>query len=170
MLVQEPQQNNFIRRFTFAERMLEVLRDDTVLIMSDEAHFHLTESVNKQHFQYWSANNPQELHQRPLYCEQLTVWCGVARLSVIGPYFFRERGHTVEVNSQCYVTMLREFLLPELRRCHIDLTAAWFQQDGATCHTSRESMALLREHSPGDVEWPLDPQIFRCAITSYGAT
>jgi hypothetical protein len=78
MVVQELQQNDFIRRFTFAERMLEVLMDGTVLIMSDEAHFHSTGSVDKQNFQYWSANNPQELHRRPLYCERVTVWCRMA--------------------------------------------------------------------------------------------
>ena len=37
----------------------------------------------------------------------------------------------------------------------------WFQQDGATCHTANETMALLRDKSnghvisrDGDVNWP----------------
>jgi len=37
------------------------------LLMSDEAHFHLHGTVNKQNFRYWSAVNPHELHQRPTY-------------------------------------------------------------------------------------------------------
>jgi hypothetical protein len=43
----------------------------------------------------------------------------------------------------------------------MDLGDIWFQQDGATVHTSRASMAVLRDHFPGrlsslrgDLEWP----------------
>jgi hypothetical protein len=100
----------------------------------------------------------------------------MARFGVIGPYFFREGGRTETVNSQRYVTMLREFLLPQLRRFRIYLTAAWFQQHGATCHTSTESMALLREHFPwhliskcGDVECPPRfPDLSACDYFLWG--
>jgi hypothetical protein len=158
MVIQELQQTDFIRTFAFAERILEVLRDG--------AHFHLTGSVNEQSIRYWSANNPQEVHQRPLHCERVNVWCGMARFG----------GRTVTVNSQCYMKILHKFLLPELRRCHIDLNTVWFQQDGATCQTSRESMILLREHFPGhlilkcgDVEWPpRSPDLSACDYFLWG--
>jgi len=46
-------------------------------------------------------------------------------------------------------------------RRRINLNTIWFQQDGATCHTSRETMDFLRQHFPrrlislrGDIEWP----------------
>jgi hypothetical protein len=96
--------------------MLELVTDDIVLIMSDEAHFHLSGTVNKQNFRYWATENPRELHQQPLHCERVTVWCGVSRTCIIGPYFFRENGRTVSVNTDRYLAMLHDYFLPELRR------------------------------------------------------
>jgi hypothetical protein len=33
----------------------------------------------------------------------------------LGPYFFEDnKGHAVTVNTECYVAMLNEFILPEL--------------------------------------------------------
>lgn len=55
--------------------------------------------------------------------------------------------------------MIREFLQPQLEE-H-GLQNFWFQQDGATCHTARETVAHLRDVFPtklisknGDIEWP----------------
>lgn len=43
----------------------------------------------------------------------------------------------------------------------MDLTNTWFQQDGATCHTARDTLTLLHEKFEGsvisrggDVNWP----------------
>ena len=59
------------------------------------------------------------------------------------------------------MAMLRNFCEPELRRRGIDLSLVWFQQSGATAHTARASMSVLREMLPqhviscdGDVLWP----------------
>ena len=43
--------------------------------------------------------------------------------------------------------MLEGFVEPQLRRLGIDPTALHFQQDGATAHTARNSMAVVRECS-----------------------
>lgn len=55
--------------------------------------------------------------------------------------------------------MITNFLWPELEDMNVD--DMWFQQDGATCHTANETMALLREKfngrvisQRGDVDWP----------------
>jgi hypothetical protein len=82
----------------FAKNMLEIVADDAVIAMSDEAHFHLSGCVNKQDFRYWSDTNPQQLHECPLHSECVTIWCCVGSFGVIGPYFF-EDGHDVTVNS-----------------------------------------------------------------------
>jgi hypothetical protein len=77
-------------------------------------------------------------------------------------YFFEdETADAVTVTSDRYVHMVNEFLLPELRRRDMDIATFWFQQDGATAHTARQSMKTLRtvfEHRIisryGDIPWP----------------
>uniref|UniRef100_T1IEZ2 Uncharacterized protein n=1 Tax=Rhodnius prolixus TaxID=13249 RepID=T1IEZ2_RHOPR len=58
------------------------------LLMSDEAHFELSGSVNKQNFRYWASGNPQFIPEKPLHGQRVTVWAGVASWGIIGPYFF----------------------------------------------------------------------------------
>jgi hypothetical protein len=84
--------------------------------MTDEAHFHLPDCVNKQNFIYWAEENPQQLHQRPLHSACMIVWCGAANFGVIGPYFFEDKDGRA-VTSTCYVEILWNFLIPQLS-CH----------------------------------------------------
>ena len=115
-----------------SEQLLEMLNDDGVintLLMTVEAHFHLSGYVNKQNYRYWAPENPHELHQHNLHSERLTVWCGIASFGVLGPYFFEDNeGAAVTVTSKRYVAMLRNFCEPEFRRRGIDLSSVWFQQ------------------------------------------
>ena len=55
--------------------------------------------------------------------------------------------------------MITLFLFPELDALQVD--DLWFQQDGATCHTARETTQLLQQKFPGrlisnngDLHWP----------------
>ena len=52
----------------------------TAVLFSDESHFHLRGTVNKQNFRL--EKSPCELHERPLHCPQVTVWCAVAEFSI----------------------------------------------------------------------------------------
>ena len=45
--------------------------------------------------------------------------------------------------------MINEFLWPELEDMNVD--DVYFQQDGATCHTSGETIGFLRENFLGRV-------------------
>lgn len=180
VMVQELRERDFQSRVLTCQRLLHLATENdllNVLIMSDEAHFHLSGKVNRQNFRYWSAENPKEIHETSLHPKKVTVWCGVARYGVIGPYFFEdERGNTVTVNSERYVEMLRGFLVPELRMLGIDMTNTWFQQDGATCHTAIDSMTVLRELFPGkvisrfgDVPWSArSPDLTSCDCWLWG--
>ena len=49
--------------------------------------------------------------------------------------------------------MLQNFFQPQLREIFNDEHGAdvWFQQDGATAHTSRRSLSLVRGMFPGHV-------------------
>jgi hypothetical protein len=69
--------------------------------------------VNKQNFRYWAAENPRELHARPLQSPKVTVWCTLSSIGVIGPYFFEEGGVTVTVNANRYCDMLEKCLRPK---------------------------------------------------------
>jgi len=115
--------------------------------------------VNKQNMRYWSGVNPREIHQRPLHSDRVTVWCAISRIGIIGPYFVDEDDRAVTVNSERYVAMIQEFFAPALKELNAELV--WFQQDGATAHTARKSMAVLSEMFPGrlislrgDISWP----------------
>jgi hypothetical protein len=109
-------------------------------------NFYLSGTVNKQNFRYWAAENPRELHARPLHSPKVTVWCTLSSIGVIGPYFFEEGGGTVTVNANRYCDMLENFLRPKIDEYgeEHNLEEFWFQQDGATAHTARRPRAILK--------------------------
>ncbi|GFX21217.1 putative transposable element [Trichonephila clavipes] len=124
------------RRFVeWAQNEIAVVPDfNKRILFSDEAHFCLNGYVNKQNCRIWSEANPQVYVETPLHLEKLTVWCALWAGGIIGPYFFKsDEGHK------------------EL----------WFQQDGATCHTARATIDLLKDTFGdrlisrfGPVNWP----------------
>ena len=88
MVGQELSEEDFETRRAACDDILQNIPPDAVFISSDEAHFHLCGTVNKQNFRYWAAENPRELHQQPLHSPKVTVWCAVAEFGVWGRYFF----------------------------------------------------------------------------------
>jgi len=73
--------------------MLKIIAsDDVILMMGDEAHFHLDSYVNKQNCRFWAAEKPQELHQRPLHAAKVPVCCGISKVGIVGPYFLKKKG------------------------------------------------------------------------------
>lgn len=178
MMVQELSPADYVNRRTLCEQMLAQIPLEANFFSSDEAHFHLSGIVNKQNFRYWAENNPQIIRERPLHSPKLTVWCAVSQFGVIGPYFFEEEGVTVTVNSRRYVSMLQNFLQPRMEEIVEEegLGDLWFQQDGATAHTARNSLNVLREMFPGhlvslrgDVGWPArSPDLSICDFFLWG--
>jgi len=65
----------------------------------------------------------------------------------MGSYFFEEGGETVTVTSNQYCEMSENFLRPRLEEFD-DSEDFWFQQDGATAHTARRLLGILREMFP----------------------
>ena len=175
MVAQELLERDHETRVACCKDILENVPADTILITSDKAHFHLSGFVNKQNFRYWSESNPRELHERPLHSERVTVWCEVANFGVWGPYFFEEEEKTASVTSALYVKMLQNFLMPKLRNLGENATV-WFQQDGATAHTAKKSMDVLRRLFPahlislhGDIGWPArSPDLSPCDYFLWG--
>ncbi|GFW89250.1 transposable element Tc3 transposase [Trichonephila clavipes] len=95
--------------------------------------------------------------------KKLTVWCDLWAGVIIGPYFFKnDEGHNVTDNGDRYRAMITNFFIPELN--NHDVQELWFQQDGATCHTARATIDLLKDTFGdrlisrfGPVNWPPRP-------------
>ncbi|GFW07100.1 hypothetical protein TNCV_3692951 [Trichonephila clavipes] len=133
------------RRFVeWAQNEIAVVPDfHKRILFSDEAHFWLNSYVNKQNCRIWSEANPQVYVETPLHPEKLTVWCALWAGGIIGPYFKNDEGHNVTVNGDRYRAMITNFFIPELN--NHDVQELWFQQDGATCHTARATIDLLKD-------------------------
>ncbi|GFV25190.1 putative DD41D transposase [Trichonephila clavipes] len=150
------------RRFVkWAQNEIAVVPDfHKRILFSDDAHFRLNGYVNKQNCRIWSESNPQVYVETPLHPEKLTVWCALWAGGIIGPYFFKnDEGHNVTVYGDRYRAMITNFFIPELN--NHDVQELWFQQDGATCHTARATIDLLKDTFGdhlisrfGPVNWP----------------
>ncbi|GFT76485.1 putative transposable element [Trichonephila clavipes] len=149
------------RRFVeWAQNEIAVVPDfHKRILFSEEAHFWLNGYVNKQNCHIWSEANTQVYVETPLHLEKLTVWCALWAGGIIGPYFFKnDEGHNVTVNGDRYRVMITNFFFPELN--NHDVQELWFQ-DGATCHTARATIDLLKDTFGdrlisrfGPVNWP----------------
>ncbi|GFV77668.1 transposable element Tc3 transposase [Trichonephila clavipes] len=98
--------------------------------------------VNKQNCRIWSEANPQVYVETPLHPEKLTVWCALWDGGIL---LQNEEGHNVTFNGDRYRAMITNFFIPELN--NHDVQELWFQQDGATCHTARATINLLKDNS-----------------------
>ncbi|GFU66961.1 uncharacterized protein TNCV_4296131 [Trichonephila clavipes] len=109
------------------------------ILVSDEAHFWLNGYVNKQNCRIWSEANPQVYVETPLHPEKLTG----ALYGLEESFFKNDEGLNVTVNGDRYRAMITNFFIPELK--NHDVQELWFQQDGATCHTARATIDLLKD-------------------------
>ncbi|GFY07739.1 uncharacterized protein TNCV_4133361 [Trichonephila clavipes] len=80
-------------------------------------------------------------------------------LRLVESFFKNDEGHNVTVNGDRYRAMITNFFIPQLN--NHDIQELWFQQDGATCHTARATIDLLKEMFGdrlilrfGPVNWP----------------
>lgn len=163
-LTQVLQPSDHLERRKFADFVLERTQEDPdfvkKILFSDESHFHLQGYVNKQNCRIWATENPRQVLEVPLYSQKVTVWCAFWSGGVVGPFFFEdEEGNSVTVNGSRYRDMLANFLCPQLSV--LPTNELYFQQDGATCHTAKETTAFLKSRFPGrlisihgDVKWP----------------
>lgn len=139
--VQELKQPDKAKRIHYCRWLLsmieEELLDPLLYFMSDEAWFHLSGYVNSQNTRHWSCENPHIIYEAPLHDQKIGVWCAVSGTRIVGPIFFSSI-----VNTDVYLDILRQFneqLTPQERM------QFFFQQDGATCHTSQKSLTRIHE-------------------------
>lgn len=158
---------DFESRVDFASNFLHLLEQDPDIlkriVFSDEANFHVNGHVNGWNYRFYAQENPGFVTDVPLHSPKIVVWCGVSWKQIYGPFIFKdENGAGTTVNGVTYRTMIENFLLPQLERDEDFLNGRlFFQQDGATAHTARETVDLLRENFSnnvisrrGDIHWP----------------
>ncbi|GFT73421.1 uncharacterized protein TNCV_150251 [Trichonephila clavipes] len=127
-----------IKLFAFPAKIFVI--DPGLPYIFDEAHFWLNGYVNKQSCRIWSEANPHVYVETPLYPEKLTVWC---RFMVRWNPSSKNDGHNVTANGDRYRAIITNFFIPQLN--NHDVQELWFQEDGATCHTARATIDLLKD-------------------------
>lgn len=128
---QELKQVDREKRVNHAIEMLDLIEESNFLenvLFSDEAHFHQHGGVNRHNFRYWAQENPHWFAEEPLHSPRITVWAGISRQGVVGPFFFDEN-----VRGENYLTMLQREFLPVVEQWE-NFDELIFMQDGAPPH------------------------------------
>ena len=120
-LLQEQSEANKTKRLEFARKTFRRIENNpdllSLILFSDEVHFHLTGHVKRQNFRYVSSEQQHDYQERPLSVEKTTVWCAVGRNGIFGPYFFEDENHDrITVNPTPHIDMLRRHFIPDIRR------------------------------------------------------
>ena len=139
-VLQQLSETDFTKRISYCRWFVNFLDNDPTRLdnvyFSDEAWFQLDGYVNNQNFRMWCSENPHCYKEAPLHSQKIGVWCAVSRKKIIGPIFFDGR-----LNSEAYLNIIMEFI----GQLELDDSRCWFQQDGATCHTSATTTEELHK-------------------------
>lgn len=73
LIVQQLKASDFAAHEDFAHKMQVILGtfDNVILLMKNEAYFHLNGIVNKQKLRFWAPENPYLILQRPYQSGEL---------------------------------------------------------------------------------------------------
>jgi len=116
---------------------------------SDEAHFLLSHHVHSKNNIFWGSTPTEHCLQRPLHSVQYTAWVAISKHGIIGPFWFEDDNErSVTINTERYVQVLFKFWTALGQRRGVVKVLQWFQQVGATPHTSNESLAWLQQRFP----------------------
>ena len=99
----------------------------------------LQRNLNRSTFvvwEIWASENPNAVREEPLHSEKIGVWCGMSRQRIIGSIFFEET-----IKTAAYMEIFNTFVN---QLDDEELSVGYFQQDGATSHTSHASMAEIQ--------------------------
>lgn len=132
---------DFERRTQFCQWFLDNHNNDEAMdniFFSDEAYFHLSGYVNSQNMRWWSAENPHYYVEQPLHPLKVGVWIAICRRRLIGPIFFDG-----SLNAERYRNEILDPFINQLD--DYELQNAYFQQDGATPHTTNATIQYLQQ-------------------------
>ena len=119
---------------------------------SDEAHFQLDGCVNTQNCRIWANERPDVVLEKPLHSQKITAWCAFSAKGIIGPFWFQQKdGSAATITKERYTKMLDRFWIRLQDKHEKNINVFWFQQDGATPHTSNIAIEWLQKHFCGRV-------------------
>jgi hypothetical protein len=109
-----------------------------VFEFSGATWFHFIVFVNSQNNCYWSIQNPLLIHEFPLHCLKVGVWCAMSKHGLLGLLLAHEI-----IISQWYILHI---LTPSLEYVsnYMVTYALLFQRNIATDHTENSSMCFLQ--------------------------
>jgi hypothetical protein len=89
VIVQTINDQETVNRKTVGEVLLNTQDIDDLnhVLMTYEANLYFCGNVSSQKCRYWAIENLRDIHQKPLYSENVIVCCSVAPFGVIGPLF-----------------------------------------------------------------------------------
>ena len=93
--------------------------------------------------------NEDCLNFKKKYPESYMVWScmtaqGVGKLCIL----------YVTINSEIYMQVLEEFLIPSIESWFLDSNDFHFQQDNASCHRSKIVQKYLKNNRIKTIKWP----------------
>ncbi|GFW88535.1 transposable element Tcb2 transposase [Trichonephila clavipes] len=119
-------------------------------------HPEKTQQLKQMLIEEWALLPQETLHQLVLSMRRR---CESIIAGLVESFFKNDEGHNVTVNGDRYRAMITNFFIPELN--NHDVQELWFQQDGATCHTDRATIDLMKDTFGdrlisrfGPVNWP----------------
>ena len=78
-----------------------------------------------------------------------TTWVAISKHGIIGPFWFGDDNErSVTINTERYAQVLGKIWTALGRRRGVVRVLQWFEQDGATPHSSNESLAWLQQRFP----------------------
>ncbi|GFY11285.1 hypothetical protein TNCV_4472681 [Trichonephila clavipes] len=104
---------------------------------------HQNDHQARRRFVKWTQNEiavVPNFHKRILFSDEVHFWLnGYAtnKTAAFGVKLIHK------FNGDRYRAMITNFFIPELN--NHDVQELWFQQDGATCHTARATIDLLKD-------------------------
>ena len=124
----------------------------------DEARFLLSGHINSKNNIFWHSTTLEHCLQRPLHSVKCTAWAAISKHGIIGPFWFEDDNErSVTINTEWYVLVLAKFWTSLGQRRGVVRVLQWFQQDGATPHSSNKSLAWLQQHFPDRLISRCDP-------------
>lgn len=140
------------------------------IVFTDEKDFTLEVARNRQNDRVYGARKKdipvaRLYHESSRFSKKIMVSAGVSWSGKTDIYFIDTK--TTKVDSERYIKLLDEGLLPDCRKLYPNDDFI-FQQDGATSHTSRATQSYLEHSTPTFIkkdEWP--PQSPDCNPMDY---